>query len=60
MFENALQKVIGEQIIERAKRWVLYMVELEIKAVYVCISIGECSNAVAVLLKELRIEDPSI
>lgn len=52
--------MIDEQIVERAKRRVLYMVELEIEAIYVRSSNGKCSNAVVVLLKESKFEDPSI
>ncbi len=60
MLEKALHKVIYEQFVERAKRRVLYVVQLEIEAVYVCIAIGKCGNAVVILLRESNFEDLSI
>lgn len=39
MFEKALPKVICEQFVERPKRRILYMIQLEVEAVYVCIAL---------------------
>jgi hypothetical protein len=60
VFEKTLHKVIYEQFIERAKRQIVDMVQLEINAVYVCISIGKCGNAVVILLRESNLEDAGI
>jgi hypothetical protein len=51
MFEKALPKVICEQFVERPKCRILYMTQLEIEAVYVCIAIGKCSDTVVILLR---------
>jgi hypothetical protein len=60
MFEKALPKVICEQFVERPKCRILYMTQLEIEAVYVCIAIGKCSDTVVILLRESTFEYLSI
>ena len=60
MFEKALPKVICEQFVERPQRRILYMIQLEVEAVYVCIAIGKCNDAVVTLLRESSFEDLSI
>lgn len=60
MFKKALPKVICEQFVERPKRRILYVIQLKVEAVYVCIAIGKCSDAVVTLLRESSFEYLSI
>ncbi|KAF9237069.1 hypothetical protein BU15DRAFT_63452 [Melanogaster broomeanus] len=41
---GALPAVIRDQLVERAKRWIFDMIQLEMQAVDICITIGKCSD----------------
>jgi hypothetical protein len=54
MLEKTLHKMISEQFIEWAECWILDMVQVEIKAINICIAVGKGSYAVIVLRRKIN------
>ena len=57
MLEKALYKMIGEQFVEWAECRVLDMIQLEVKAINICIAVGKGSYAIIVLRRESNPEE---
>jgi hypothetical protein len=49
MVEKTLHEVIDEQLIERAKCWILNMIQVETEAIDIHIAVSKCSDMVIVL-----------
>jgi hypothetical protein len=54
MLEKTLHEVVGEQLVERAERWILNMIQLETSAIDIRIAVSKCSNTVIVLAQRVK------